>query len=69
MTITTCFGAGIVMRDYCQEEYLDGVLVQYSVGYAGSWTLAYFAHEDDAVLFARAKADAARSDAIPDYNV
>lgn len=56
-----------LLRPY-QEEYLDGVAMQYVVEQHGR-PLAYFKDQEDAELFANAKAAASRTDAVPDYNV
>ncbi len=47
------YPGGIVVQDYGEEEYLDGIQVQYCVQGKGSW--AYFSHKEDAHLFAKAK--------------
>lgn len=54
-------GSLAVVADYGEAEYLDGVLMQYAVAnsagvHPGYRSFAYFGTEEDAVLFAKAKA-------------
>ena len=49
------YPGSIIVEDYGQDEYLDGVQMQYAV-HGKDWPLAYFAHKEDAHLFAKAKA-------------
>lgn len=49
------YPCGVMLADYGEPEYLDGVLMQFGVSNSKG-SLAYFADKRDAELFAKAKA-------------